>query len=79
MARRFGITTPINTHPSMVLGTSDVRLIDMTRAFASIGNKGVAVDALWHHQGGGPDNRLLYEHDPAGIARAGRALCRRSR
>ncbi|MCP3734077.1 PBP1A family penicillin-binding protein [Sphingomonas sp. RP10(2022)] len=43
MARRFGITTPINTHPAMVLGTSDVRLIDMTRAFASVANKGVAV------------------------------------
>ena len=43
MARRFGITTTINTHPSMVLGTSDVRLIDMTRAFASVANQGVAV------------------------------------
>lgn len=43
MARRFGITTPINTQPSMVLGTSDVRLLDMTRAFATIANKGVAV------------------------------------
>ena len=43
MARRFGITTPVNTHPSMVLGTSDVRLIDMTRAFASVGQQGVAV------------------------------------
>ena len=43
MARRFGITTKVNTHPSMVLGTSDVRLIDMTRAFASVGNRGVAV------------------------------------
>jgi penicillin-binding protein 1A len=43
MARRFGITTPVNTHPSMVLGTSDVRLIDMTRAYASVGANGVAV------------------------------------
>jgi len=43
MAKRFGITTPINTHPAMVLGTSEVRLIEMTRAFASIANKGVAV------------------------------------
>ncbi|WEJ98949.1 MAG: PBP1A family penicillin-binding protein [Candidatus Sphingomonas phytovorans] len=43
MARRFGITTKIDTHPAMVLGTSDVRLIDMTRAFASVANKGVAV------------------------------------
>ena len=43
MARRFGITTPINTYPAMVLGTSNVRLIDLTRAFASVANKGIAV------------------------------------
>ncbi len=43
MARRFGITTPVNTQPAMVLGTSNVRLIDMTRAFASVANKGVGV------------------------------------
>jgi penicillin-binding protein 1A len=43
MAQRFGITTPVNTHPSMVLGTSDVRLIDMTRAYASVASKGIAI------------------------------------
>ncbi|WP_404335927.1 transglycosylase domain-containing protein [Sphingomonas sp. MMS12-HWE2-04] len=43
MAKRFGISTPINTQPAMVLGTSNVRLIDMTRAFASVSQKGVAV------------------------------------
>ncbi|CAM3119624.1 transglycosylase domain-containing protein [Sphingomonas zeae] len=43
MARRFGITTPVNTHPSMVLGTSEVHVIDMVAAFASISNKGVKV------------------------------------
>ncbi|MDQ3483067.1 MAG: PBP1A family penicillin-binding protein [Pseudomonadota bacterium] len=43
MARRFGITSRISTVPSMVLGTSDVRLIDMTQAFASVANRGVAV------------------------------------
>ena len=43
MARRFGITTPIGTRPAMVLGTSDVRVIDMARAMASVANKGVAV------------------------------------
>lgn len=43
MARRFGITTPISTRPAMVLGTSEARVIDMTRAFASVANKGVAV------------------------------------
>lgn len=43
MARRFGITTPINTLPSMVLGTSDARVIDMTRAFAAVSAKGKSV------------------------------------
>ena len=43
MARRFGISTPIQVVPSMVLGSNDVRVIDMTRAFASVANKGVAV------------------------------------
>src|SRR3546814_13501480 len=42
MARRFGITTPVNTHPSIVRGHCDVRLIGMTRAFASVANGGGA-------------------------------------
>jgi penicillin-binding protein 1A len=40
MARRFGITTPVNTLPSMVLGTSETRVIDMTQAFAAVAAKG---------------------------------------
>jgi len=43
MAKRLGITTPILTHPSMALGSNEVRLIDMARAFASVQRKGVAV------------------------------------
>jgi penicillin-binding protein 1A len=62
MARRFGITTPINTHPSMVLGTSDVRLIDMTRAFASVARKGVAVTPYGITKVTTADGRLLYSH-----------------
>ena len=62
MARRFGISTPINTHPSMVLGTSDVRLIDMTRAFASIARKGIAVAPYGITKVTTADGRLLYQH-----------------
>lgn len=62
MARRFGISTPINTHPSMVLGTSDVRLIDMTRAFASIARKGIAVTPYGITKVTTADGRLLYSH-----------------
>jgi len=62
MARRFGITTPINTHPAMVLGTSDVRLIEMVRAFAEIDNKGAAVVPYAITKVVGPNGRLLYQH-----------------
>ncbi|HEY0626075.1 MAG TPA: PBP1A family penicillin-binding protein [Allosphingosinicella sp.] len=63
MAQRFGITSPVNTHPSMVLGTSDVRLIDMTRAFASVAAKGVAVTPYGIRRVTTADNRLLYNHE----------------
>jgi len=62
MARRFGITTPINTHPSMVLGTSDVRLIDMTRAFASVSGNGVAVAPYGITRVTTADGELIYRH-----------------
>jgi penicillin-binding protein 1A len=63
MARRFGISTPVSTFPSMVLGTSDVRLIDMTRAFASVANKGVAVTPYGIRKVITADGRLLYQRE----------------
>ena len=62
MAHRFGISTPINTHPSMVLGTSDVRLIDMTRAFAAISNNGNAVTPYGILKVSTSDGNILYQH-----------------
>ncbi|MGE5561757.1 MAG: transglycosylase domain-containing protein [Bacillota bacterium] len=63
MARRFGITTPISTYPSMVLGSSDVRLIEMARAFASVANNGVAVTPYGIRRVVTADGRLLYQHE----------------
>src|SRR5258705_5271826 len=63
MARRFGITTPISTYPSMVLGRSDVRLIDMAKAFAAVNNKGVAVAPYPIRKVVTADGRLLYQHE----------------
>src|SRR5438270_2774807 len=63
MARRFGITTPISTYPSMVLGSSDVRLIDMTRAFASVANKGVAITPYGIRRVVTADGRMLYQRE----------------
>ena len=66
MARRFGITTPINTMPSMVLGTSDVRLIDMARAFASVSAKGTAVQPYGIVKVATTSGRVLYQHEEQG-------------
>ncbi len=66
MARRFGIGGHIATYPSMVLGTSDVRLIDMTRAFASVANRGVSVMPYAIRKVVTTDGRLLYQHERPG-------------
>ena len=63
MARRFGITTPITTVPSMVLGTSEVRLIDMTRAFAGISAQGRAVEPYGILKVESARGELLYQHE----------------
>jgi penicillin-binding protein 1A len=62
MARRFGVTSPLSTYPSMVLGTSDVRLIDMTRAYAAVANRGVSVSPYAITRVTSADGRLLYRH-----------------
>ncbi len=64
MARRFGITTPINTLPSMVLGTSDVRVIDMTRAFAAVSARGAAIEPFGIVKVTTANGELLYSHKP---------------
>jgi len=65
MARRFGISTPINTSPSMVLGTSDVRLLDMTQAFASIHAKGAYIAPYAITKVRTIDGELLYQNKAA--------------
>ena len=65
MARRFGITTPISTYPAMVLGTSEVRLIELTQAFASVANRGVAVTPHAITRVETVNGRVLYRRDPA--------------
>ena len=62
MARRFGITTPVATNPSMVLGTNDVRLIDMARAFAAVQAKGTSVTPYGISKVTTTDGQVLYEH-----------------
>ena len=62
MAQRFGITTRVSTNPSMALGTSEVRLIDMTRAYASVASGGTAVMPYGIRRVTTADGTLLYQH-----------------
>jgi penicillin-binding protein 1A len=41
MARRFGITTPIDRRPAMALGASDVTLLEMTTAYSAVAAAGM--------------------------------------
>ncbi|MAF62417.1 MULTISPECIES: PBP1A family penicillin-binding protein [Pseudomonadota] len=63
MARRFGITTPITTLPSMVLGSSEVRVIDMVRAFAGVSSGGVAIAPYGITKVTTGKGELLYQHE----------------
>ena len=66
MARRFGITTPISTVPSMVLGSNEVRVIDMTRAFAAVSARGRSVEPYGIIKVTTTDGELLYQHETKG-------------
>ena len=62
MARRFGISTPISTGPAMVLGSSETRVIEMTRAFASIAAKGRSVTPYSISKVTTIDGDVIYRH-----------------
>ena len=62
VAQRFGITTPVKTLPSMVLGTSEVRVIDMARAFAAVSAKGREIEPYGILKVETASGEVLYEH-----------------
>ena len=62
MARRFGISTPISTGPAMVLGSSEARVIDMTRAFAGIAARGRSVSPYAISKVTTIDGEVIYRH-----------------
>ncbi len=64
MARRFGITTPINTLPSMVLGTSETHVIDMTRAFAAVAANGRSITPFGISKVTTIDGNVIYSAKP---------------
>jgi len=63
MARRFGVTSNVATVPSMVLGSSEVRVIEMTQAFAGVAAKGVAIQPYGIIKVTGARGEVLYRRE----------------
>jgi penicillin-binding protein 1A len=63
-ARRFGITTPISRLPAMALGSSDVTLLEMTQAYATVANGGVEARPYAITRITAGNGRVLYEREP---------------
>ncbi|PJK30954.1 transglycosylase domain-containing protein [Minwuia thermotolerans] len=80
MAHRLGINSDIPDHPSVVLGTAEVNVLELAAAYAPIGNGGQGVlphivlriedengQVLMRRRGGGP-GRVLAARDAARMA-----------
>ncbi|WP_234027212.1 transglycosylase domain-containing protein [Erythrobacter sp. KY5] len=63
MARRFGVSSPISTFPSMVLGSSEVRLLEMTRAFGGISSGGVGIEPYGILKVATAGGEVIYERE----------------
>ena len=63
VARRFGITTPIDRRPAMALGASDVTLIELTAAYAAIANQGVEARPYAIRSISTASGKVLYTRD----------------
>ncbi len=64
MARRFGITTPLDTRPAISLGASEVTLLELTSAYAAIANGGVEVRPYGIIRVTTASGELLYRREP---------------
>jgi penicillin-binding protein 1A len=61
-ARRLGITSPIQTAPSMALGAVEVSPLEMAQAYDAFANGGYAVKAYGIERIRTASGRVLYDH-----------------
>jgi penicillin-binding protein 1A len=65
MARRFGITTPIDRRPAMALGASDVTLLELTQAYAAVAAGGIEARPYAITRITTGSGKVLYEREAA--------------
>lgn len=64
LAKKMGITTEIPDVPSMVLGTAELSLFEMARAYAGISNGGRAITPYIIERIEKEDGTILYQAEP---------------
>ncbi len=63
-ARAFGITSPIRPVPSLALGSSEVTLLELTRAYSVFRNNGILMEAEPIDRIEDRNGMILYRPDP---------------
>ncbi|PYM92362.1 MAG: hypothetical protein DME08_20930 [Candidatus Rokuibacteriota bacterium] len=66
VARRLGITSPLNTDLTMALGSSDLTLLELTSAYSALANQGTWVPPTTIRYVTDVNGKLLEEHVPEG-------------
>ncbi|WP_100401459.1 transglycosylase domain-containing protein [Bacillus sp. FJAT-42315] len=64
-AKEFGILTPLKPVPSLALGTSGVRVLDMVNAYATIANGGQYEKPVFITRVENAHGEVIYEHQPS--------------
>jgi penicillin-binding protein 1A len=63
-ARRLGIKAPLNRDLSLALGSSDVSLLELTRAYAVFAAQGLRVEPIFIRKVTDRDGQVLFENVP---------------
>ena len=65
MARNLGFTSPIPAEPSIALGTAELSLLEMTRAYAAFLNEGTPPETLLITAIYNSEGEKIYDFEPA--------------
>ena len=73
MARNLGFTSPIPAEPSIALGTAELSLMEMTRAYAAFLNEGLPPDPLLITAIYNSEGEKIYDFEPSADENENRA------
>lgn len=69
-ARKLGITSPLGRNPSIALGSSEVTLLELTRAYGTFPAKGILVDSYMISKILDRSGKVLYDHEDEALSSA---------